>query len=418
MITRIKYDKLFGMFDYDIQLMKDGVTIITGPNGFGKSTILKTIDAFCSLDILFFHRLDFNKISFFSNADDNPIEIKKEGDYIKIDSTKLDIKNLKNEIIRNRRRNYLRFSQSEWRDRRTGEIVTTDEIIKQYLQNEDLADEIEILSDDYPALREKIRSFSGETKFIKEQRLIKERKDRELSRYERQTINVIDELPQQVKEKIKQYSSLYSSSANQLDSTYPHRLFETKEGITEDEYNDCLKNMNKKLEKLNKYNISDIQKPEIDVLFQEEHSKALKVYFDDFIKKYSVFEELIDQLDLFTDIINSRLKFKEIRISREEGIEVYKLNKDEKLMLSQLSSGEKQEIILFYELVFESDKNVHLLIDEPEISLHIAWQAMFMDDLLKIAEKKKFKVTVATHSPHIINNHWDIQIDLGELYGN
>ena len=38
--------------------------------------------------------------------------------------------------------------------------------------------------------------------------------------------------------------------------------------------------------------------------------------------------------------------------------------------------------------------------------------------LLRIAEKKKFKVTVATHSPQIINNHWDIQIDLGEMYGN
>lgn len=418
MITRIKFDKLFGMFDYDIHLMEGGVTIITGPNGFGKSTILKTIDAFCSLDILFFHRLDFDEISFFSNTQGDPIVIKKEKNHIEIDSVKIDINYFKHEIMRIRRRNYFRLSHSEWRDRRTGEIVTTDDIVKSYLQNEDFDDEFEISSDDYLMLREKIRSYAGETKFIKEQRLIKERKDRELSRYESQTINVIDELPQQVKEKIKQFSSLYSSKANQLDSTYPHRLFETKEGITEDEYTDYLKNMNEKLEKLNKYNISDIQKPENDVLFLEEHSKALKVYFDDFIKKYSVFEELIDQLDLFTDIINSRLKFKEIRISREEGIEVYKLNTDDKLMLSQLSSGEKQEIILFYELVFESDKNIHLLIDEPEISLHIGWQAMFMDDLLKIADKKKFKVTVATHSPHIINNHWDIQIDLGELYGN
>ena len=152
--------------------------------------------------------------------------------------------------------------------------------------------------------------------------------------------------------------------------------------------------------------------------FLEEHSKALKVYFSDFEKKYKVFEELIEQLDLFTDIINSRLKFKDIRISRDEGIIVFKSNTDEQLRLDQLSSGEKQEIILFYELIFESDKNIHLLIDEPEISLHIEWQLRFMDDLLKIAEKKKFKVTVATHSPQIINNHWDIQIDLGEMYGN
>lgn len=131
-----------------------------------------------------------------------------------------------------------------------------------------------------------------------------------------------------------------------------------------------------------------------------------------------MFEDFIEQLDLFTDIINSRLNFKEIKISRDKGIGVYKSDTKEQLKLNKLSSGEKQEIVLFYELIFESDKNICLLIDEPEISLHIEWQLKFMDDLLKIADKKKFKVIVATHSPQIINNHWEIQIDLGELYGN
>jgi len=83
-----------------------------------------------------------------------------------------------------------------------------------------------------------------------------------------------------------------------------------------------------------------------------------------------------------------------------------------------LSSGEKQEIVLFYELIFGIDHNVQLLIDEPEISLHIEWQLKFMDDLLRVAKHKNLRVTVATHSPQIINNHWDIQIDLGEMYGN
>jgi len=220
---------------------------------------------------------------------------------------------------------------------------------------------------------------------------------------------------------MNQVSSKYSSEANRLDSSYPNRLFKTEKGITKDEYEMSLESMNKKFEKLNKYNISDIKRLGEQVEFLEEHSKALKIYFDDFEKKYKVFEDFIEQLDLFTDIINSRLNFKEIRISREDGIVVYKSNnlkKNERLSLEQLSSGEKQEIILFYELIFESEKNIHLLIDEPEIFLHIEWQLKFMDDLLRIAEKKKFKVTVATHSPQIINNHWDIQIDLGEMYGN
>ena len=143
----------------------------------------------------------------------------------------------------------------------------------------------------------------------------------------------------------------------------------------------------------------------------------MKIYLDDFEEKYKVFDEFIEELDLFTDIVNNRLRFKEIKISREEGIMVYKKDSEEKLRLDQLSSGEKQEIILFYELIFESEKSTHLLIDEPEISLHIEWQLNFLNDLLKIVDKKQFKVTVATHSPQIISNHWDIQVDLGELLG-
>jgi ABC-type ATPase involved in cell division len=45
------------------------------------------------------------------------------------------------------------------------------------------------------------------------------------------------------------------------------------------------------------------------------------------------------------------------------------------------------------------------------------WQKKFMDDLLRIIDYKGFNVIVATHSPQIINNHWDRQVDLGELYG-
>lgn len=413
MLNKIVFEKLFGVFDYEINLKEGGVTILTGPNGFGKSTILKSINAFYMFDIIFFSKLDFKKILFFSNTFDVPICIEKKMPNIIIDEIKVNIKSLEEEFLRKSRR---RITEDSWIDRRLERIISKDEIVEDFFEiNEEKAG---LNRAKIKKIREKLKKYSGVTKFIKEQRLLKEET---IDIFEKQTINVIEELPNQFKNIMNRVSSKYSSEANILDSSYPNRLFKTEKGITKDEYEMSLESMNKKFEKLNKYNISDIKRLGEQVEFLEEHSKALKIYFDDFEKKYEVFEDFIDQLDLFTEIINSRLKFKEIRISREDGIAVYKSNtskKNERLHLEQLSSGEKQEIILFYELIFESEKNIHLLIDEPEISLHIEWQLKFMDDLLRIAEKKKFKVTVATHSPQIINNHWDIQIDLGEMYGN
>lgn len=423
MLNKIIFKKLFGIFDYEIELKKQGVTIITGPNGFGKSTILKSINALYSFDIFFFSELDFEEILFYSSdSKKGCICIKKQADELFIDGIKIDADLINNEIYRRMRMgmrssSFIRLDNERLIKRRTGEIFYKKDLIKFNLSENLKEDILELINK--PELMEKLKDFSGITKFIKEQRLLKV--DNEFInefRGESSVINVIEELPQKFKEKINKVSTRYSDVANKLDSTYPNRLFETKTGITEDDYKKRIQLINEKFTKLKKYSIYDVQGLKVSKnVFNSELSIALKIYLDDFEEKYKVFDEFIEELDLFTDIVNNRLRFKEIKISREEGIMVYKKDSEEKLRLDQLSSGEKQEIILFYELIFESEKSTHLLIDEPEISLHIEWQLNFLNDLLKIVDKKQFKVTVATHSPQIISNHWDIQVDLGELLG-
>ena len=409
MLNKIVFEKLFGVFDYEIYLKEGGVTILTGPNGFGKSTILKSINAFYLFDITFFSKLDFKKILFFSSNSKKPICIEKESTNIIIDEIKIDIKLLEEEMLKKSRK---RISEDNWIDRRFGRIISKNEIIEFFFENNEERNNINKV--DIRKLKDKFKKYSGDTKFIKEQRLLREET---IELFEKQTINVIEELPNQFKDKMNQVSSKYSSEANRLDSSYPNRLFKTERGITKDEYEMSLESMNKKFEKLNKYNISDIKRLGEQVEFLEEHSKALKIYFDDFDEKYQIYENFVNQLELFTDIINDKLEFKKIEISREEGIFIEDINvKGKKLSLSQLSSGEKQEIILFYKLIFETPENTLLLIDEPEISLHIAWQKKFMDDLYKIIKFKNLNVIVATHSPQIINHRWENQIDLGELY--
>ena len=53
---------LFGYFDYDISVQDGDITILTGPNGFGKSTIIGCLEAIANSNLSFFLDLDFEKI--------------------------------------------------------------------------------------------------------------------------------------------------------------------------------------------------------------------------------------------------------------------------------------------------------------------------------------------------------------------
>ena len=252
MLSKIIYNKLFGIFDYEIELKEQGVTIITGPNGFGKSTILKSINALYSFDIFFFSELDFAKIEFYSSdSEKEPICIKKQNDNLFIDNYKIDIESINEEIYRRIRRPYLlRLDNERLINRRTEEIIFKRDLIKSNFSESFREDVLEALDTSKNInLMNKLKDFSGKTKFIKEQRLLKIENE---FRSELQTINVIEELPKKFKEKIKEISTRYSDVANKLDSTYPNRLFKTSNGITEEEYKERIQLINEKFTKLKK----------------------------------------------------------------------------------------------------------------------------------------------------------------------
>lgn len=420
-MNKIKFTKLFGRFNYEIEL-KEGITIITGPNGYGKSTILRCIEAIQNgiEGIIYLINLDFEKIEIFL-VENDIITIKKDDIKLYIDRTSVNIEDFYRKIIRlvYRFGPYLRHIDDElFMDRRSGRTyeikeLLSDKKILNYISDSSIPMD-ELFSATFINKLKSIRDRVGNIFLIKEQRLLLSEKEN--SRLEDKIINFIEELPEKFKKQIGKTSEEYSKIAYQYDSTYPYRLFNEKNGIDRNEYEEKMKEIKEKFNKLKEYDISEgINNRKLK--FKQEFSTALKVYVDDFNNKYKVYEELINKLDLYISIINSRLTFKKIKISRDTGIEVIN-DKQKKLKLSDLSSGEQQEIVLFYKLIFEAPNESLLLIDEPEISLHIVWQKIFMNDLQKVVDLKKLNVIVATHSPQIINNYWDNQIDLGELYGN
>ncbi|OQX20266.1 MAG: ATPase, partial [Candidatus Altiarchaeales archaeon A3] len=199
--------------------------------------------------------------------------------------------------------------------------------------------------------------------------------------------------------------------SQELDSSYPDRLINEKDKLTKEEYNDRFNKLKEKQKKLADNGLYDLSKQKI-LDYSDTDSKALLVYLNDLEKKLGVFDNLLEKLELFTGILNERrFTFKRIQVDREKGF-YFMTSREKELELNQLSSGEQHEVVLLYELIFNAKPNILVLIDEPEISLHITWQKEFLKDLLRIIKIQNIQVLIATHSPSIINDRWDLVYNL------
>lgn len=129
----------------------------------------------------------------------------------------------------------------------------------------------------------------------------------------------------------------------------------------------------------------------------------------------------LTEVEKFIDLINKKfiMEFKKLEIDNEAGLVIVPTDPYddfEKLPLSILSSGEKNLIVLFYELMFITpekefpNQEIIVLIDEPESSLHILWQNQLLQAIMDIVkEKKNIQVIVATHSAEIVNEYIGLQ---------
>ncbi|MEC4851793.1 MAG: AAA family ATPase, partial [Jaaginema sp. PMC 1079.18] len=88
------------------------------------------------------------------------------------------------------------------------------------------------------------------------------------------------------------------------------------------------------------------------------------------------------------------------------------LTNSKQLLPTELSSGEQHELVLLYELLFKVEPNSLVLIDEPELSLHVGWQVQFLKDLQEIVKLANLDILMATHSPDIIQDRWDLTVEL------
>lgn len=105
----------------------------------------------------------------------------------------------------------------------------------------------------------------------------------------------------------------------------------------------------------------------------------------------------------FQNIIDNLFKETGKKLIRSENEIRFKQGSDI-LEPYNLSSGEKQILAILLTVLVEDNKPYVLLMDEPEVSLHIEWQKQLIDLILEL--NPNVQIILTTHSPAVIMNGW------------
>lgn len=462
-INKITVNDLFGVFKHTISINNEvGITIVIGENGLGKTVMLEMIEAFFAGNYLYFNNIAFHEMIFeFDDktkwilkkelhSDELPslslIQIYKNGTNSKpirlfhYDNNQIDM--LARRIARYE--NHIRkISPKFWLDTRSGEKFTSEEIVFHYSNKNSNYINIQINKIfDNNSHNYNIKNYQNQINFFEDEkpkwftdkfnkiqvRLIETQRlitlnDREDKNQER----TVDKYAQDLSFTIKKYLTESTELSSKLDRTYPNRLIEKLKNstiISKEFLNEELKRLETKRETLDIAGLIEIEK-ESNLLAIEnpgnEIINVLMLYVEDSFEKIKIFDTISRKIEILLDIINKRFKHKKLVVDKEEGFQfkstILKNDKGEakNINVSQLSSGEQNELVLFYILLFKTEKNSLILIDEPEVSLHISWQNTFIEDLKDITKLNNLDVIIATHSPDIISNNWDLKVELKGL---
>jgi len=149
--------------------------------------------------------------------------------------------------------------------------------------------------------------------------------------------------------------------------------------------------------------ISDLQ------LQFEIYQKNLYKRFEESLKPPKTFptgEEVIGifgRRKIFIDTLNNL--FKDSGKSFSEDTFSFKLeNQKYELSHRQLSSGEKQVFYIMLQTLIQNGQPFILLLDEPEISLHIEWQRELLFNIRQLNDK--CQIVAVTHSSNMYYRGW------------
>lgn len=228
----------------------------------------------------------------------------------------------------------------------------------------------------------------------------------------------VNEVAQKLAGLFETHMSAYGRASQALDRSYPQRVIAKKSGLilSPDALKaklETLEATQKDLQGLGLLDPGDVAPPDLSSLasLDETERRAITLYVTDTEEKLNVLSDFAARLRLFLRVTPQFLR-KRLRFDRQAGLKV-ETETGRPLRLDMLSSGEQHQLVLNYELLFVTQPNTLVLIDEPELSLHVSWQKRLLSNLIAIAKLSQIDIVVGTHSPFVIGDRADLMVALG-----
>lgn len=389
MLNKLNIKNLFGLYSYDFDFLfckESSIRFITGPNGYGKSTILGILSHLLQCDFVYFENLPFEEI-----------QISFDKKLIVISRILIEASGIGEDLSKksNTKQGKIRIS-----------LLNVSDLVEE--------SSFEIVpgskSADEPDRLEIEMFLRGEPHyFISDRRLLKTNSWMNGTEIIKSSDNVVNLNAEDLKRRLEncreQINSILSIQNLTVDFSHVSKeVYESRKAV-----------LTSGLKRMLDYGLAKgsfelpTYQPIADGLmgsFLNMAESAIE-YATPLLEKVELFKNIIERSD-FVD--------KDIQISPDYGYRFVSRNQDRTLLDgSDLSSGEQHFLIQTYELIFNAQENSLALIDEPEMSFHIIWQMDFLRNIREIAKLKGLQCIVATHSPQIFDSMWELTSDLYEM---
>lgn len=428
-ISEIDIKGLYGSYSYKItQLVHQNLLLLTGYNGMGKTTILNIVKSIADSNLWFFYELPFDEINvrFEDGLSLKMLHITNKVELQKNVSEKSDANinpeqslvyewfkdgNSLSRIIVDRHTFYKAFVVLF-----KAEFIPEDEADWIPLMKSRMNDVASYISRKQNAksmdmLQSSVKAFMIPAQRVRQIRL--KNLDEGRFPYDQSELEEIDT--------IEVVAEKFGKLLNQKRIEFLTRMQSSKNGlmerlldadakdIGEEAYETMAKDVQDKIDDLSQFGIAyEHIRP-----YNAANGKLLSAYLDGLKDMLGEYSGLLKDLKLFASILQKKhFLHKTISFSPSYGFKAFD-DKGISIPSSKLSSGEQNMIILLYRIIFEVHDGDILLIDEPEISMHVVWLKEFIDDLQTIAAtKSKVQILIATHSPQIVRGAIDYCFDL------